>query len=591
MRLSDFSYVIGRREGKGDLRDVRIHTTPEGYNSLEIARDTEDIEPKTYAIERRLLPDGNWYRLITTKSFDPSADPNELGETRANVTFESFSNDWGIKFEETWGLPAGMESPWAEPLEMVGNELLLPSGVGWVSGDAPTNIFRESAFTNGKYRIEVNNGSVAWRTRDGESLGTIRTDTTNLRITEGTAGAASFTGGMVYAEPAKPIMFMGRYVLEELPLYVRPGLYRYGNGYLISSKRLSKLRDVGILAFVSDPFPERWVPRMMGRAFVDLTSPVYVAPFVEEEPERVGVSIIYPTTDFPDLEPRVVTPYANETGVFNAWEVGLEEVKYRPAERPWDVLLPMENRREDWGGLPFDSQQEHSPALDAYLEARAAAPNPLGYELKGLPLLPRGALVLRWKDSSHFRILESRDLNITYKRGYVYFRSVLSPGSNGIAKINVGPGWNSTKLEWGDEELWVNEQRALVEERSWHEATEGASLTWGEVGNIPFEKRIPTPENPLFLQEEELLPEWVTGEPEDVAKMPNLYYHKQPRTWGRVLYEAFEADRLYIMAGDMNTTVAEIADRPVWSAFPRIYAGDMSRTVDSIKHIPVRGLR
>lgn len=568
MRLGGYSYVIGRSETKGDFRDVRIKTSPEGFNRIDIARDPRDTNRRITAIERRLLPDGPWSRLLTVKSFDEDSSSNELTETKVKVEFEDFNNLWDIDPEATWGLPESLESPWNTPIEMVGNELLLNTDVEWVSGDAPTNYFKDKIFTNGKYSIQIGSDNLYWYIKSGEYLGGIKTETSDIVYSEGVAGAAFFKGGWVWAEPAKPILFYGDYVLENYAKYVKPGLYRYGGGFAITTEPLNGLRGSGGICLLKDPYPERWIRRMMGRAHSELISPTASPPFFEEDPDRIGISVVKLDTDFPFIEPEVVTPYANETGVFNSWDIKNGDVRLHPSERPWDVYLPMSSRREDWGGLPFHSDEQYRRAVGKFGD-EASFPNREGYILEDLPPLPEGSIYFRWKDSNAFVILENEEIRVAYKNGYVYFYNSLSPQSNGIANIEpISEDWNETKVEWTTAGLYINDKPALIEERSWEEATSssGIKATWAAITNTPFSDREFDPDSPDEERTDiELPPGWSTGRAEPPDNPTPIYYHNTPRTWGRLLYEELDDSYIEIKSNDMTLILSDIENTPTRS--------------------------
>lgn len=552
--MRNYSFVIGQQESSGEISDVRIKNNAEGLTEVTIARDPMLTGRRIYIVDRRVLPDGSWMRLFEVESFSENALPDRLSEVRADIEFEEIVNDWSISFEKCWGLPSGMESPWIAPIEMVKNELLLEEKVKWVSGDAPVNIVRNNMFENGKYGVTVGDRELVF-TSGGETLGVIETDTRGLSWTEGIAGAASFRGGYVYIEPAKPATFTGSFVLDRDPIPVAPGLYEYGDFYLISSTRLNGKTGVGTISFLKDPFPERWVSRMMGRAYTRLISPANKPPLTEDEPERISVRVEYPETDFPDLTPEIVTPYSDKTGTFNAWEPEGTIVKYDPLERPYDVYLPM-IKEEDWGGHTLQSVGDFYPANDFLGTPSAAFPQMEGFEIGDLPPIVEGAAFFRWRDSAQFSPIRSTYIDIEYREGYIYFTNRANPRTNGIAKINVEVGWNHTKLEWYDDLLFINDKPALQEEREWGEYQNNKwvdllgynpASSWEPDYSIPMDEE----------QYEEIPPTWMTGLPEEESEREPLNYIDRPKTWGRVLFEKYESPE--VAAGE-EIGISEIAD-------------------------------
>lgn len=538
MLISGYPWVIGRSAREGDIQDVSIETTAEGLNRIQIARDAKNTDRKIIVVDRRSLPNGPWKRLLETEAFSDNATPDRLSETRAIVDFETIPNAWGFETEKTWGLPAGMESPWMEPVEMVGNELLLPIESKWISGDAPVNTVKNNVFKNGKYVVEI---SDAVRIDDvsGENIGVISTDTSYVRWTEGIAGAASFSGGSVYIEPAKPPIFMGSFTLDKTPTLIQPGLYAYGDHYLISSSPVIGRSGVGMISLIKDPYPQRWIKRMFGRAYVRLVTPANVPPLIEDEPRRIGIDAYPVPTDF-SIEPKVVTPYSNKVGVFNAWDLDIPPVLYAPRERPYDVYIPFDGKLEDWGGNSVWHPGTFFPALDYKNEPNASFPTDIPYEMPDIPAMREGVLFYRWKDSSFHRVIKNDWLDVFYRDGYVYFENSVSPNSNGISKIDLTLGWNSTKVEWNPFGLYVNDKPGLTEEQTWGDVL-GNDLTWGEIANIAPSRWTPNPDIPLEIEQfEEIPPTWETGVPEGDAPIPIPDYSDRPRTWGRVLYERFE---------------------------------------------------
>ncbi len=539
MLISGYPWVIGRSAKEGEIQDVSIETTAEGLNRIQIARDARNTDRKIVVVDRRSLPNGAWKRLLETEAFSEDALPERLSETRAIVEFESIPNVWGIEPEKTWGVPAGMESPWMEPVEMVGNELLLPLGAKWVSGDAPVNTVKDNSFKNGKYVVSIRENFVTIEDVSGEVLARISTDTSYSRWTEGIAGAASFRGGSVYIEPAKPPVFLGSYTLDQTPILIQPGLYSYGDNFIVSSNPINGRTGVGLISFVKDPYPQRWIPRIFVRAYVRLVTPANVPPLVEDEPSRIGIDAYPVPTDF-DIEPKFVTPYHNKVGVFNTWELDIKPVDYSPRERPYDILVPFDGKVEDWGGHSIWYPGTFFPANDFNDKPNAAFPSQIPYEISSIPEMREGVAFFRWKDSNFFRPIRNEWLDILYRDGYIYFENAVSPESNGISKIDLTAGWNSTKIEWNPFGLYVNDNPALIEEKTWGEVL-GNNLKWGQVGNIAPSSLAPNPNLPVtteqFYQEP---PTWETGVPEGEVPPPIPDYSQSPRTWGRVLYEQFD---------------------------------------------------
>lgn len=562
-RVSGTSFVVGRSGEPGPIDDVRIYTSPTGLNYIEIARDSKNLSSYRYIVERRVTG-GHWRRLLFATSFEREATPDRLTEVRADVRFEEIPNFWGIEPERCWGLPEGMESPWSEPLEMVANELLLPEGVEFVSGDAPVNIPISDTYRNGKYMVAITGSHIEVSAGDA-FLADLTTDTSGLSWTEGVAGAAYFRDGSVYIEPAKPPLFSGRFILDREPVYLLPGLYEYGEAYLVSNVPIRGNVVSGNFALVSDPLPERWVRRVFCRAYVDLVFPSNIPPLIEEEPKRISIRVERVPTDFTDLKPEVVTPYANKTGVFNAWEVegGVENLSL---ERPYDMLLPM-HRLEDWGGNSVWTAGDFYPAPDFRGEGSASYPNPFGFELPDLPPVEEGALFFRWKDSSYANIVSNDWLDVIIRGGWLYFENRVSPGATGIYPLDPETGWKNVKLEWTSSSLTVNDSPAFTEELTWYETLVGReelpSERWGDVLNIPEQMREDAPTDFPIAEEryEEIPPEWDTGLPEGEVEPPIPDYSYTPRTWGRVLYEEFDStQRRVILAGDMTVKIADIQD-------------------------------
>ncbi len=543
-RISGFNWVIGRNAHEGEIQDVRITTTPEGLNRIEIARDAKDLDPRTYVVDRRVLPNGAWRRLLEVDSFSDDALPDNLSEVRAIVEFETIPNSWDLPVEKTWGLPAGMESPWVEPLEMVGNELLLPMEAKWVSGDAPVNITANNSFRNGKYISTIRDNRVYIDDVTGENIGTISIDTRFLQWSEGIAGAASFRGGSLYVEPSKPPVFMGSYSLDRDPIPMQPGLYAYGENYLISNAPIVGRTGVGMICLLKDPYPKRWINRMFGRAYVQLISPANVPPLIEDEPSRISVQAFPLPTDF-EITPKVVTPYANKVGVFNVWDLDDPAVIYDPRERPYDVLIPFDGKAEDWGGHYIHQPGDFFPARDWKNNPNAAFPTQLPYEMPDIPEMAEGIAFFRWRDSASFRVIRNEWIDLFYKEGYIYFENKVSPEANGIQKIIVSSGWNNTKVEWNGYTLFVNDVKALTEEMTWGdvlgEDSPGGANKWGEIANIPASQWTRNGAIPLDIEQyEEIPPTWETGKPEGEVPTPVPDYSERPRTWGRVLFEKYE---------------------------------------------------
>lgn len=535
MNFND-NFVIGRTSKEGNLQDIRIHVNADGLNRVDIARDPKDLSSRIYVVDRRTLPDGPWRRLLEVESFSDTT-PDRLSEVRANIDCEVIPNFWNIDTKKTWGLPEGMESPWFKPLEMVGNELLLSEESIFVSGDAPVNTIKGNIFQNGKYRIEIDRTSLTLTSGD-DTLGVLDTNLSSLFWSEGIAGALSFSGGSVYMEPAKPPLFMGTFYLDKEPIQIKDALYQYGDYYLIASHPITDREFTGAFSLVKDPFPERWVERVFCRAYVDLISPAYKPPITEDEPERISIRVEYPETDFTDIKPKIVTPYSNETGVFNSWMIDESPVNSQSKERPWDILLPFRDL-QDWGGYPVESLREFYPARDFLNEPHAAYPSDEGYELPNLPEIPEGTIFLRWKDSSFFWIIRNDWIDIFYRDGWVYHENKVSPDSSGIAPVQVKADWNNLKVEWSADTLIVNDQPALTQERLWGEVL-GEEGIWGNVTGLSPSQWKPDPDYPIDVEQyHEVLPVWETGKPEGEVVLQDPDYTDSPRTWGRVLYERF----------------------------------------------------
>lgn len=561
MNRSGVTFVVGRSEKQGELQDVKIRTQATGLNSIDIARDAKILDRRIYVVDRRVLPNGSWKRLLEVESFNVDASPEKLSEVKATVEFEEIANFWGIPFQRCWGLPEGMEAPWNDPMEMVGNELILPEDVRWVSGDAPVNINRNNYYQNGKYTVNITRDFIEIGDTRGEVIGGINTSTSNISWTEGVAGAAFFDGGSIYIEPGKPPLFVGNFTLDEEPTYRKAGLYEYSRNFLVSSVEIKGRSGVGAIAFVKDPFPERWVPRMMGRAYVKLDSPVYVPPLVEDEPNRISVSVHHPPTDFSDIKPTVITPYANKTGVFNAWTPESGEVKYAPLERPYDVFLPFD-KIEDWGGHSVWTPGDYYPALDWHNQESAAFPNGLGYDMPELPVIAEGTIFYRWKNSGYFNVIKNDDLDVVYKEGIVYFFSKTTPSAGGIGKIVVSSGWNNTKIEFGQDRLFINDQPGLIEEQLWDNTNE---FRWGQIMDIPESQWIKKHQDFPITEErfEEIPPTWETGFPEEEVDTPDPDYSLRPNTWGQVLYEEFSQNLESVGVYDEKTGIHEILEKGV----------------------------
>jgi hypothetical protein len=540
MLVSGYPWVVGRSTKEGEIQDVSIETTAEGLNRIQIARDAKDTDSKFYVVDRKMQPSGAWRRLLEVESFSPDALPDRLSEVRAIVEFETIPNMWGLEVDKTWGLPEGMESPWFEPVEMVGNELLLPINASWVSGDAPVNIVKDNVYSNGKYTTIVDEGEVIVEdTATGELVGSLRTDTRYLSWTEGIAGAAQFYGGSVYIEPAKPPVFLGLCELDVDPVPIQPGLYHYGDNYVISSVPIRGGRVIGAVAFVKDPYPQRWIRKMFGRAYVKLISPAHIPPLIEDMPRRIGIEAYPVPTDFEDITPHVVTPYADKTGVFNVWDLDIPPVIYRPSERPYDVLLPFDGRAEDWGGFNVDYPGTFFPAEDFKGNAGASFPVYIPYEMPDIPVILEGTAFYRWKDSNAFSVIKTEWVEISYREGWVYFDHKYSPDATGIAEIQEIIDWNHTKVEWTSNTLHVNDIPALTEEIPWGEIlNEPAPRTWGEIAEIPPSQWTRTGSFPIDKEVfTEIPPTWMTGYPEGEVPPPPPDYSGRPRTWGRILYE------------------------------------------------------
>lgn len=556
MRFAGYPFTVPRDSRSGNLSDVRIAMAASGLNHLEIARDPRDTSEKTYVIDRR-IGDGPWRRLLTVDAFS-EAPPGRLSEVRAVVEFEELPNTWGIEPEKTWGLPAGMESPWTPALEMIGNELLLPEEAIYISGDAPVNIARDNGYSNGRYGLQFSGERITVTDLYAvEEIALLSSDTSSLRWEEGTAGAAVFRGGSVYIEPAKPPLFMGTFSLDKDPIYVSPGLYEYGDHYLISSVEVGGASITGAFSIVKDPFPERWVPRVFCRAYVSLISPAHQPPLTEDEPERLSVRVEYPENDFPGIEPEVVTPYANKTGVFNSWDLEEGPVVRTSLERPYDYLVPF-RRLEDWGGHPVWAAGDYYPALDFKGEESASYPTDMPFESPELPGIPEGTLFYRFQDSAYHNVISNEWIDVVYKEGYVYFENALSPEANGIGKITPTAYWNNVKVEWGVDTLFVNDEPAMIDELPW-----GAILddgTWGETANIPPEEWTPSGDFPLDVEQyQEIPPTWVTGRPEGEVEIPPPDYSARPRTWGRLLFEDYSTfNRLIYEVG--SHSISSIKD-------------------------------
>lgn len=539
MRVTGTNFILGRTRVEGDLQDVRVFTASTGLNHVEIARDARDLTPKVVVVDRRLIG-GPWHRVLETRSFTPDIT-EKISEVRAEVRYESIVNWWGIEPERTWGLPAGMESPWTPPLEMIGNELLIPEGGRYVSGDAPINTAIDDAYTNGRYRTEFHNDRVIIYSGT-KLLAEMATDTTYLTWNEGTAGAASFRGGSVFIEPAKPPIFTGRFSLDRQPRFLRRGLYEYGDGFLISSVPIETPNVVGTIAFIDDPYPDRWVPRMFCRAYVELISPAHVPPLTEEEPRRVSVRVQRVRTDFPEITPKAVTPYANKTGVFNAWEIDEPPVLYAPKERPYDIFLPFDTG-EDWGGNAVYNPTVYIPATDRFGEPGAAFPSQVGYRMNEIPPQSRATLSYWWKDSAYHVVMRTTWNDIIFKEGYLYVQNAFAPYSDGIAPVEMAPDWVHTKIEWTPTSLFVNDLPALQDKKTWEEAQtnlNGSRATHGDMLGLTEDRWLPDPNIPVT--EEQFLEEpvtWITGYPGGRKERPTPDYSESLRTYGRLLYEDF----------------------------------------------------
>lgn len=539
MKVSGTNFILGRSQKEGDLQDVRVFTASTGLNHVEIARDARDLQPKVYVVDRRIIG-GPWHRVLEARSFvEESTD--RISEVRASVRYESIPNWWGIEPERTWGLPSGMESPWTPPLEMVGNELLIPEKGQYVSGDAPVDIAIDDTYQNGKYRIAFSEGQIIIYSGLKE-IAILEADTTFLTWNDGTAGAASFRDGSMFMEPAKPPIFEGRFSLDKSPRFMRSGLYEYGDVFLISSTPINGRNVVGTISIVDDPYPERWLPRMFCRAYVELISPSHVPPLTEEEPRRVSVRVQRVTNDFPDIEPKAVTPYANKTGVFNAWEIDEPAVVYAPKERPYDIFLPFDTG-EDWGGNAVYNPTVYIPATDRFGEPGAAFPSMIGYRLPEIPPQSRGTLSYWWKDSAFHVVMRTTWNDIIYKEGWLYIQNSFAPYSDGIAPVNTPVDWIHTKIEWTPTSLFVNDLPALQEKKIWNDVEnnlDGSRSTYADILGVEEDQQLPDPNIPVM--EEQFLEEpvtWETGYPGTSAPRPAPDYSESPRTWGRVLYEDF----------------------------------------------------
>ncbi len=197
MAFSHSNFVIGREGKEGDLQDITISTTPEGLNLIQLARDAQDLSPRIYVVDRRVLPNGAIKRLLEVNSFS-DVDPGRLSEVRVEMKYESIPNIWGIEPDKTFGIPEGMESPWFEPQEMVGNELLLGEDALYISGDAPVNIDRDNTYTNGKYKTSIFDGRIEISDTSGEFLGLITTDTSLASLEGRGSGGELLSEGVRY---------------------------------------------------------------------------------------------------------------------------------------------------------------------------------------------------------------------------------------------------------------------------------------------------------------------------------------------------------------------------------------------------------
>lgn len=580
-------FVVGRSEGPGDFRDVRIRTTAEGLNVIELARDARDTSPRRYVVDRLLLPNGAWSRVVEVDSFSPGSPPERMTESHASVRFVGESNHWGIEPEPCFGLPVGMESPWTSALEMTGNELLVPlledslSSNGqtvFVSGDAPVNIAAVDnagvSLRNGSYEASVNLEGIeitpaippradpSLYSESVHLLSPVENAFANAGAIEGTAGIAYFDGGSIFLEPAKPPILFGSYVLPFDVRYVADGLYealQRPGVYVITSQPIEGRHATGLVSVIFDPYPLRWVPRLMGRAYCELTAPAYVPPLIEEEPERISVATVEVENDFPDIPREVYTPYADRTGVFNSWEAERTPVVYRPSIRPFDVLIPFDpdTRHRDLGGHPAFRGEPNglSYTRDSIGELAAARP-PIGGMLVGFESAERlseldlreGTLFYRWRDSEEFNLLRSPDLEVYYKQGYIYVYSKTDSTVSGLARIDVrhDGSYTATKLDWGRGRLLVNETPALTEMKTWAdtlfvgETTETRS--WAEVmgvtapGDGAYKGR--NPALPRSVEQfADVPPVWETGRPLQEGESIAASYGEAAVTWGRVLFE------------------------------------------------------
>jgi hypothetical protein len=327
--------------------------------------------------------------------------------------------------------------------------------------------------------------------------------------------------------------------LELEPEPIQPGLYHYGENYLVTSAPVIGTRVLGAVAFIKDPYPQRWINRMFGRAYVKLISPVHIPPLVEDLPRRIGIEAYPVPTDFDDITPWYVTPYADKIGVFNVWELEIPPVIYRPSERPYDVLLPFDGRVEDWGGHSVDYQGTFFPAEDFEGNDGASFPVYQPYEMPDIPVILEGTAFYRWKDSGSFAVLKTEWLKISYREGWVYFDHKQSPDATGIAQVAVELDWNNTKIEWTSNTLHVNDLPALIHELTWgHVLDEEDRQRWGETAEIAPSLWTRSGNFPVDAEQfSEIPPIWETGYPEGEAPTPEPDYSERPRTWGRVLYE------------------------------------------------------
>lgn len=601
-------FVVGRSEGEGDFKDVRIRTSPDGLNIVELARDARDTSPRRYVVDRRVRPDGAWSRVVEVDSFSIGVPVERMTESRATVEFVGEPNFWGIEPEPCFGLPSGMESPWTQPLEMLSNELLIPledppqanEYTVFVSGDAPVN----TALTEDDGIISLKNG--AYVVRVGES-GNIEVSKSGTPVSlfvktdglgrgrgsvEGTAAQAYYEGGNVFLEPAKPPIFYGTYILPFDVRYVSDGLYEvspenpgYDGTYVITSNPIEGRRASGLVSILFDPYPRRWVRRLMGRAYTSLVAPAYVPPLVEEEPRRISVHAVEVENDYPDIPREVYTPYANRTGVFNAWDSRRDPVLYRPSVRPFDVLIPFDadTNHRDLGGHPVMRGEPDGllATRDESGELSAARPSEGGIEVgynsfQGFSELDlrEGVLFFKWRDSSEFSVLRHEDMEIYYRDGYLYVDSRSeSPGvPSGLAHIGI-PGrgeWVAAKVEWGRGELLVNEVPALTETNSWADTLfvgeTDQTRTWAEVLGVSVDEGVRNPDLPLAVEDfADVPPEWMTGRPVGEGEEIGSAEVERPRTWGRVLFEEFDGPSASsYMAGGEDYTVHDLQDVDAW---------------------------